>query len=51
LIDHAATLPTTKLNLLLGETKAQFILNIADLTKGTQENEGFGDELSLDFGE
>jgi hypothetical protein len=51
LIDHAATLPTTKLNPLPGETKGQFILNIADLTKGTRECKGFGEELSLDFGE
>ena len=51
LIDHAATLPTIKSNPLSGETKGQFILNVADLTKGTQERKGFGEELSLDFGE
>jgi hypothetical protein len=51
LIDHVATLPMTKSNPLLGETKGQFILNIADLTKGTREFKGFGEELSLDFGE
>ena len=51
LIDHAATLPTTKSNPLPGETKGQFILNIAELTKGTQDHKGFGEELSLDFGE
>ena len=51
LIDHAATLPTIKLNPLSGETKGQFILNVAELTKGTRERKGFGEELSLDFGE
>jgi hypothetical protein len=51
LIDHVATSPTTKSNLLPGETKGQFILNIAELTKGTWEYKGFGEELSLDFGE
>ena len=51
LIDHAATLPTIKSNPLSGETKGQFILNIAELTKGTQNYKGFGEELSLDFGE
>lgn len=44
-------LPTTKSDSLLGETKGQFILNIAELTKGTQEFKGFSEELSLDFGE
>jgi hypothetical protein len=44
-------LPTTKSNPLLGETKGQFILNIAELTKETQEYKGFSEELSLDFGE
>ncbi|KAF8816953.1 hypothetical protein BYT27DRAFT_7247842 [Phlegmacium glaucopus] len=51
MIDHAATLPTIKSNLLLGETKGQFILNIADLIKGTRDFKGFGKELSLGFGE
>ena len=51
LIDHAATLPTVKSNPLPGETKGQFILNIAELTKGTRDHKGFGEELSLDFGE
>lgn len=51
MIDRAATLPTIKSNPLPGETKGQFILNIADLTKGTKEYKGFGEELSLDFGE
>lgn len=51
LIDHAATLPTTKSNPLPGETKGQFILNIAELTKSSKDFKGFGEELSLDFGE
>ena len=51
LIDHAAMLPTLKSNPISGETKGQFILNVADLTKGTRERKGFGEELSLDFGE
>ena len=51
IIDHAATLPTTKSNPLPGETKGQFILNISDMTKGTKACKAFGDELSLDFGE
>jgi hypothetical protein len=51
LIDHVAMLPTTKSNPLLGQTKGQFILNIANLAKGSRENKGFGEELSLDFGE
>ena len=51
IIDQAATLPTTKSNPLSGETKGQFILNIADMTKGTKGCKSFGEELSLDFGE
>ena len=51
IIDHAATLPTTKSNPLPGETKGQFILNISDMTKGTKACKSFGEELSLDFGE
>jgi hypothetical protein len=51
MIDHAATLPTTKSNPLPGETKGQFILNIAELTKSSKDFKGFGEELSLDFGE
>jgi hypothetical protein len=51
LIDHVATLPTTKSNPLPGKTKGQFILNIAELTKGTREYKWFGEELSLDFNE
>jgi hypothetical protein len=51
IIDHAATLPTTKSNPLPGETKGQFILNISDMTRGTKSCKGFGEELSLDFGE
>jgi hypothetical protein len=51
LIDHVAMLPTSKSNPLPEETKGQSILNIADFTKGTRENKGFGNELSLDFGE
>ena len=42
---------TLKSNPLLGKTKGQFILNIADMTKGTKGCKSFGDELSLDFGE
>jgi hypothetical protein len=42
-------------NILLGpiyfQQKGQFILNIAELTKGTREYKGFSKELSLDFGE
>ncbi|KAF8805930.1 hypothetical protein BYT27DRAFT_7103438, partial [Phlegmacium glaucopus] len=51
LIDHAATLLTIKSNPLSGETKGQFILNIAELVKGTRDFKGFGEELSLGFGE
>ena len=51
IINQAATLPTIKSNLLPGETKGQFILNISDMTKGTKSCRSFGDELSLDFGE
>lgn len=51
IIDHAATLPTTKSNPLPGETKGQFILNIPDMTKGAKGCMTFGEELSLDFGE
>ena len=51
IIDHAATLPTTKSNPLPGETKGQFILNISDMTKGVKGCKIFGEELSLDFGE
>ena len=51
IIDQAATLPTTKSNLLPGETKGQFILNISDMTKGTKGCRAFGEELTLDFGE
>jgi hypothetical protein len=51
IIDHAATLPTTKSNPLPGETKGQFILNISDMTRGAKGCKIFGEELSLDFGE
>lgn len=51
IIDHAATLPTTKSNPLPGETKGQFILNIPDMTRGAKGCKIFGEELSLDFGE
>ena len=51
IIDHAATLPTTKSNPLPGETKGQFILNISDMMKGAKGCKNFGEELSLDFGE
>jgi hypothetical protein len=51
IIDQAATLPTTKSNPLVGETKGQFILNISDMIKGARGCMSFGDELSLDFGE
>jgi len=51
MIDHAATLPTTKSNPFPGEAKGQFILNIAELTKSSKYFKGFGEELSLDFGE
>ena len=51
IIDQVATLPTTKSNPLPGEMKGQFILNIADMTKGTKGCKSFGEELSLDFGE
>ena len=51
IIDQAATLPTTKSNPLLGETKGQFILNISDMTRGAKGCKSFGEELSLDFGE
>ena len=46
-----ASFPTLKSNPLPGETKGQFILNIADMTKRTKDCKSFGDELSLDFGE
>ena len=51
IIDHAATLPTTKSNPLPGETKGQFILNIPDMIKGAKGCKCFGEELSLDFGQ
>ena len=51
IIDHVATLPTTKSNLLPGESKGQFILNIYDMTRGAKGCKVFSEELSLDFGE
>ena len=51
IIDQAATLLTRKSNLLPGETKGQFILNISDMIKGAKGCKSFGEELSLDFGE